>query len=160
MTAVGGVRDAPVTPHAGSGARPVMLATFDVPVRADAASLAVDSAVESGQPLVLVNVVELPIRPMTSSWGSEVVVLEDVEASLRTPAELATSLAVAVERLRVVSPRPLAALIELVGERCPGLLVLGADPARMRGRAYRRAVRAIHSSAPCLVWTGDEHDGR
>ena len=66
MTAAGGAPDAPVTPRAGSGARPVMLATFDVPVRADAASLEVDSAVESGQPLVLVNVVELPIRPMTS----------------------------------------------------------------------------------------------
>jgi hypothetical protein len=92
-----------------------MLVTFDVPVRPDAAALAVDSAVESGQQLVLVNLVELTIRPMTASWGAEVVVLEDVDESLRAPAELAASLAVAVERLRVVSPRPLAALLALVG---------------------------------------------
>ena len=52
-----------------------MLVTFDVPVRADAAALAVDSAVESGQQLLLVNLVELTIRPMTASWGAEVVVL-------------------------------------------------------------------------------------
>ena len=105
-----------------------MLVTFDVPVRADAAALAVDSAVESGQQLVLVNLVELTIRPMTASWGAEVVVLEDVEESLRAPAELAASLAVAVERLRVVSPRA-------ARSRCSSssasarraLLVLGAD---------------------------------
>ena len=62
-----------------------MLVTFDVPVRADAAALAVDSAVESGQPLVLVNLVELTIRPMTASWGAEVVVLEDVESRSARP---------------------------------------------------------------------------
>jgi len=142
--------------HATSASRPVMLVTFDVPVRADAAELAVDAAVESGQDLLLVNLVELPIRPMTFSWGSETVVLEDVDASLRAPAELAHALAVTVERLRVVSPRPLAALMELVGERLPGLLVLGADTGRMRGRRYRKAARRIREEAPCLVWIPGE----
>ena len=52
-------RGAVTQPGAASEARPVMLVTFDVPVRADAAALAVDSAVESGQQLVLVNLVEL-----------------------------------------------------------------------------------------------------
>lgn len=135
-----------------SSSRPVMLVTFDVPVRPDAAAIAVDSAVESGQPLLLVNVVDLPIRPMTASWGSEVVVLGDVDASLREPAELAHSLAVAVERLRVVTPRPMRALLELVSERAPGLIVLGADATRMRKRAYRKAARTIRDGAACLVW--------
>jgi hypothetical protein len=135
-----------------SGSRPVMLVTFDVPVREDAAAVAVDSAVESGQPLLLVNMVDLPIRPMTASWGQEVIVFEDVDASLRAPAELAHSLAVAVERLRIVSPRPMRALLELVGERRPGLLVLGADAARMRRRKYHKAARTIREGASCLVW--------
>ena len=146
--------DAP--PHASSAARPVMLATFDVPVREDAAELAVDSAVESGQRLIVVNVVEMPIRPMTASWGTEVVVMEDVDTSLRAPAELAQSLRVEVERLRVVSPRPLTALLELVGERSPGLLVVGPDTSRMRRRAYRKAARKIRDEAPCLVWLAPE----
>src|SRR5438552_2605540 len=124
--------DAPL--RFSSGARPVMLVTFDVPVREDAAVLAVDSAVESGQRLIVVNVVEMPIRPMTASWGTEVVVMEDVDLSLRAPAELAHTLSVEVERLRVVSPRPLTALLELVGERSPGLLVVGPDTSRMRRR--------------------------
>jgi hypothetical protein len=143
-----------------SSSRPVMLVTFDVPVRSDAAALAVDSAVESGQPLLLVNVVDLPIRPMTAAWGQDVVVLEDVDASLRAPAELAHSLAVTVERLRVVSPRPVTALLELVGERLPGLLVVGPDRSRIGRRRLRRAERRICRSAPCLVWTGADLETR
>lgn len=141
-----------------TGARPVMLVTFDVPVDPRAAEIAVDAAVESGQPLIVVNVVDLPIRPMTSSWGTEVVVTEDVDDSLRAPAELARSLAVAVERIKLVSPRPLAALLELVGERLPGLLVVGPDRARIRRRKLARAEKRIKRDAPCLVWTGTEFD--
>lgn len=143
---------------AASSSRPVMLVTFDVPVRPGAAAIAVDSAVESGHPLLLVNLVDLPIRPMTASWGQEVIVLEDVDASLRAPAELASSLAVAVERLRVVSPRPLQALLELVGERRPCLLVLGPDRTRMGRWRLRRAERQIRQSAPCLVSTGGDFE--
>jgi len=143
---------------AASGSRPVMLVTFDVPVRPDAAAVAVDSAVESGQPLLLVNVVDLPIRPMTASWGQEVVVLEDVDASLRRPAELAHSLAVEVERLRVVSPRPTRALLDLVAEREPGLVVVGPDRTRMGRWRLRRTERRICRSAPCLVWTSADFE--
>jgi hypothetical protein len=74
---------------------------------------------------------------------------------LRAPAELARSLAVAVERIRLVSPRPLTALLELVSERLPGLLVVGPDRSRIGRWRFRRAERRIRRSAPCLVWTGD-----
>jgi nucleotide-binding universal stress UspA family protein len=155
-------RDRTIVPHrAGSaGGRPIMLVTFDVPVDPHAAELAVDAAVEAGQPLVVVNVVEMPIRPMTSSWGQEVVVTEDVDDSLRAPAELAHSLAVAVERIKLVSPRPLKALLELVAEREPGLLVVGPDRRRMGRWRLRRAERRICGSAPCLVWIGADLDAR
>jgi nucleotide-binding universal stress UspA family protein len=155
-------RDRTVTPtHAGrSGARPIMLVTFDVPVDAQAAELAVDAAVESGQPLLVVNVVDMSFRPMTASWGQEFVVTEDVDESLRAPAELAHSLAVAVERIRLVSPRPLTALLELVSERLPGLLVVGPDRSRIGRWRLRRAERRISRSAPCLVWTGADLETR
>ena len=139
-----------------SSARPIMLVTFDVPVDPYAAELAVDAAVESGQQLVVVNVVDMPFRPMTASWGQEVVVTEDVDQSLRAPAELALSLAVAVERIKLVSPRPLTALLELVAERLPGLLVIGPDRRRMGRWRLQRAERRIRAAAPCLVWTGAE----
>jgi len=136
--------------------RPVLLVTFDVPVDPRAAELAVDAAVESGQPLIVVNVIDMPMRPMTASWGTEVVVTEDVNCSLSAPAELARSLAVSVERIRLVSPRPLTALLELVDERLPGLLVIGPDRARLGRRRLARAERRIRSAAPCLVWTSAE----
>jgi nucleotide-binding universal stress UspA family protein len=148
------------TVRKATGGRPVMLVTFDVPVDPHAAELAVDAAVEAGQPLVVVNVVDMPIRPMTASWGMEVVVTDDVDDSLRAPAELARSLAVAVERIRLVSPRPLTALLELVAERLPGLLVVGPDRGRMGRWRLRRAERRIRRSAPCLVWTGADLDAR
>lgn len=153
MTVGGAQRPASVTVRRGHEARPVLLLTFDVPVAADAAELAVDTAVESGQPLLVANVVELPMRPMTASWGQEIVVAEDVDASLRAPAELAHSLSVAVERVRLVSPRPVAALLELVAERRPGLIVLGPDPRRMKPRRLARLERKVRESVPCLVWS-------
>jgi len=152
VTLRGASREVVASAVGNAAARPVLLLTFDVPVLPEAAQLAVDTAVESGQPLMVVNAVELTIRPMTASWGHEVIVAEDVDESLRAPAELAASLAVRVERIKLVSPRPVAALLELVGERTPGLLVLGADARRMRGRAYRKAVERIRDEATCLVW--------
>ena len=58
---------ATVTPTAG---RPVVLATLDVPFSEEATAFAVDSAVESGQPLVLVNVAEvLPTAYTSLGYG-------------------------------------------------------------------------------------------
>jgi nucleotide-binding universal stress UspA family protein len=138
-----------------SGARPVMLVTFDVPFSAEAASLAVESAVESGQPLMVVNVAEMPILPISLAMGYDYAGSDEVEESLRSPAALAHSLAVQVERLRVSSPHPVQALLELVAERSPGLLVLGPDPARVRRRLYRKAAKRVRNEAPCLVWLAD-----
>jgi nucleotide-binding universal stress UspA family protein len=139
----------------GSG-RPVMLATLGVPFEPAAATLAVDTAVEAGQPLVVVNVVELLLAPASVMLGyGDLDDDPEDAAALRAPAELAHSLGVRVERLRVQSPHPVQALLELAAERRPGLLVFGPDRARMRGRAYRRAVKAVRSRASCLVWLPD-----
>ena len=42
-----------------SAGRPVLLATLDVPFSEEAIAFAIDSAVENGQPLVLLNVAEV-----------------------------------------------------------------------------------------------------
>ncbi len=135
-----------------SGARPVLLATFDVPFAPEAAALAVESAVESGQPLLVVNVAPISILPISLAMGYEYAGTDEVEASLRQPAELAYSLAVPVERLRVSSPHPVDALLELVSERAPGLLVLGPDRTKVRRRLYRKAAKRVSSEVACLVW--------
>jgi nucleotide-binding universal stress UspA family protein len=138
-------------PH-GAGPRPVLLATLEAPLTAEASALAVDTAVESGQPLVVVNAVESSLAPCGLVLGYDTIVPPDVEESLRAPADLAHSLGVPVERLRLRSPRPLDALLELVSERSPGLLVVGPDLARIRARVWRKAARRIRAEAGCLVW--------
>src|SRR5262245_45948280 len=143
-----------VTRLAG-GARPVLLATLDVPFAEGAIAFAVDSAVESGQPLLVVNVAEI----LLTHWslvGYGYVENEELQSELYKPAELAHSLAVRVERLRVCSPHPLDALLAVVAERNPGVLVFGPDRLHMRRRTYERAARRLSERAGCLVWTEAE----
>jgi hypothetical protein len=133
--------------------RPVLLATIEVPFEKDAAAFAVDSAVECGQPLVVVNVHEIPLGPLCIQMGyGPLEPDEDEAARLRAPAELAHALGVQIERLRVMSPHPVAALLQLAAERRPGLLVFGPDRTRLKPRRYRRAVKRIRAESPCLLW--------
>jgi len=131
--------------------RPVLLATLDVPYAEEATAFAVDSAVENGQPLLLVNVAEV-LPTAYSLLGYGYVERESLQEALRLPAELARSLAVPVERLRVCSPHPIDALLEVAAERNPAVLVFGPDREHVPSRRYRRAERAMRERAPCLVW--------
>jgi nucleotide-binding universal stress UspA family protein len=138
-----------------AAARPVLLATLDVPFAEEAATFAVDSAVESGQPLVVVNVAE--IHPTHWSLvGYGYIERDELQRELGKPAALAHSLAVRVERLRVCSPHPIDALLEVVAERNPGILVFGPDRTHMRRRKYERAARCLRERSTCLVWTETE----
>lgn len=137
---------------AASANRPVMLVTFDVPFEPEATALAVDAAVESGQRLIVVNVAEVPLGPISLAMRYEYVGTQEVEEALRAPAELAHSLAVDVERLRLCSPRPVDALLELVAERAPGLLVVGPDRKQLKRRLYAKWTKRISEGAACLVW--------
>jgi len=133
--------------------RPVLLATLGVPFDPAACEVAVDAAVESGHPLVVVNAVELPPLAMSVRMGYDQLPYDAADDErFRAPAELAASLGVAVERVRVRSPRPLEGLFEVVAERAPGLLVFGPDRQRIKRRVYRKAAKAIRDRAACLVW--------
>lgn len=141
---------------AGRGGRPVLLATIDAPFDEDAATFAVESALECGQPLIVANVLEIPLGPLCVALGyGPLDPTEEVAANLRAPAELAQSFGVMLERLRVLSPHPVDALLELVGERKPGLLVFAPDRRAVKPRAYRRAAKKISAKANCLVWMAD-----
>jgi nucleotide-binding universal stress UspA family protein len=132
-----------------------MLATFDVPFEPAAAEIAVDAAVESGQRLLVVNVSLVALLPASLMLRYEYLETQELTDALRAPAELAASFNIPVELLRVSSPHPADALLELVTEREPGLLVLGPDLARVRGRVYRKAIKRIRERTSCLVWLAD-----
>jgi hypothetical protein len=144
-----GVESVPV---AAGKVRPVVVATLEAPLTDEAARIGVDSAVEAGQPLLVVNAVESLLAPCGLVLGYDYVAPPDVEESLRSPAALAHSLGVQVERFCLRSPRPVDALLAFVVERSTGLLVVGPDRTRIGRWRYRRAVRKIRESAPCLVW--------
>jgi nucleotide-binding universal stress UspA family protein len=136
--------------------RPVLLATLGVPFDPDASAFAVDAAVEAGQPLIVANVVELPPLTMSVRMGyDQLPETADDEEAFRAPAALAHSLGVEVERLRVRSPRPVDALLELTAERAPSVLVFGPDLERIKRRIYRKAAKAIRNRASCLLWLAD-----
>ena len=134
-----------------SGDRPVLLATLDVPFSEEATAFAVDTAVENGKPLVVVNAAEVLVTAY-ALLGYGYVERDELQEALRKPAELAHSLAVQVERLRVCSPHPVDALLEVAAERDPAILVFGPDPRHLSSRRYRRAERAVRERSPCLVW--------
>ena len=139
-----------VTPRSGAE-RPVLLATLDVPFSKEAIAFAVDCAVESGQRLMLVNAAEVLVTPSTMA-GYGYVERRELQDELLKPAELAASLAVPVERLRVCSPHPVDALLDTVAERNPSVLVFGPDPTLLKRRTYRRAAKRIVDRVACLVW--------
>ena len=89
--------------------RPVLLATLGVPFDRDASAFAVDAAVEAGQPLIVVNVVELPPLTMSVNLGYDQLPdrPEDEEA-FRAPAALARS----TSRIPAgcISPRSMSAV--------------------------------------------------
>lgn len=131
----------------------MLLATLGVAFDEAAAAFALDAAVESGQPLIVVNAVELPPMPLSLVLGyDQAADPPELLDALRAPAELARSLGVEVERLRVRSLRPVQALLELTAERQPGLLVFGPDRTKLSGRRYRKAAKAVREQAACLVW--------
>jgi hypothetical protein len=76
----------------------------------------------------------------------------EVSESIQRSADLARSLGVRVERLRIRSPRPMTALLELVHERRPGILVFGPKRSALRPRRYGTAVAALRELTDCLVW--------
>jgi len=147
----------PATPQ--RRARPVVLATMSVPVNARAEDMAIASALEAGAPLVVANLLELPPYPATLMLlgpGGATLPHEEALEEVRATAARAAAFGIRTELLRVSSPRPVRALLELVAERDAGLLVFGPEPRRTRRRRMRAAARQVRRRAPCLVWVAPD----
>src|SRR5688572_17531374 len=103
-----------------TAARPVVLGTLSVRVDPSAERMAIDSAVEAGVPLVLVNLLRLlPFPGTLATVGAEGLNLpheEDLDA-VRATAQRAAELGVKTELLRVTTRRPVQALLEIAAER-------------------------------------------
>ncbi len=139
--------------------RPVVLATLSVRVDPTAERMAIESALEAGVPLILVNLLRLPNYPTTIALlGAEAATLpheEDYEA-VRATADMAAQLGIQTELLRVTSRRPVVALLQVLHERDAGLLVFGPDLRLTSRRRFRSVARRVREQAGCLVWVAPD----
>jgi hypothetical protein len=71
---------------------------------------------------------------------------------VRATAVRAGTLGIGTELLRISSRRPIAALIELIGERRASLLVLGPDVRRIPRWHLWLAARRVRRQTDCLIW--------
>lgn len=140
-------------------ARPVLLATLSVRVDPSAERMALESALEAGVRLVLVNILRLRPYPTTFGLlGHEGMTLpheEDLDA-VRATARRAAELGVRTELLRVTTRRPVAALVQISRERDAGLLVFGPDLKRTGRRRFQRIARRLRREADCLIWVAPD----
>ena len=132
-----------------------MLGTLSSRVDPDAEEMAIASAIEAGVPLLVVNAVPMPAclhaLAVASRNGLSFPVEEDYE-QVRATAERAASFGLRVEHLRVSSPRPSKALVQVANERGAGLMVLGPERGHVSRRRLRRAAREVRRNTACLIW--------
>ena len=147
---------APPPTASGTRARPVVLATLGVPFDGDAARLAVQAALESGSRLIVLDAVQLPLWPQAIATRHADIELAEDRERIRALAGQAAGLGLDVEHLRVRSPHPVDALLEVAGERQAALLVVGPDRSRLKPRPFSRMVRRIRRRASCLLWVAGE----
>jgi hypothetical protein len=140
-------------------ARPVVLATLAVRVHPSAERMAIDSAIEAGVPLLLVNLIPLPLYVRTlvlvGPEGTTLPHEEDLDA-VRATARRAADLGVKTELLRVRTRHAVKALLEILHERDAGLLVFGPDLGRVGRLRFRATARKVRREAACLVWVAPD----
>lgn len=153
-------RNDPLLPPApadgGSRDRPVMLATLAVPFDPDSARVAIQAAMEGGVKLIVVDAVEMPFWPQSLATRRADLEEESDRDAIRALVQQTAALGLEVEHLRVRSPRPAEAVIQIATERRAGLLVFGPDPSRFKPRFFSRVVRRIRKRASCLLWIAGE----
>jgi K+-sensing histidine kinase KdpD len=135
---------------------PVLLATFDhAPFEADAARVAVEAAADLRSTVYVVDVVRGARHAERRIPPAQAAALRDVVAR-------ATELGVELESLTVASRRPAAALLEVVEDRRPALIVLATDQTvlrrfrRPRRRWHRRFIRVFAEQTSCLLWVAQD----
>jgi nucleotide-binding universal stress UspA family protein len=126
----------------------VLLATLATAVEPGAERMAVDSALEAGVSLVLVNAISMPHAPRSHRRDLST----GAHRALRATAERATRLGIHTELLHVVSPRPASAIVEIANERRAALVVLGQRTGLAARLRLHRAARTIRHGTTCLVW--------
>ena len=139
--------------------RPVILGTLALRPDPTAEQMAINSCLDSGSPLVIVNSVQLPPYPttmMVGGLGAMVLPHEDDREAVAQCADRIASLGIDVETVGLFTPRPVRALLDFAGRRSPGLLIFGPLLSEIGRLRMRLAERRIRRDATCLVWVAPD----
>jgi nucleotide-binding universal stress UspA family protein len=140
-------------------ARPVVLATLQVRVDPSAERMAIDSAIEAGVPLLVVNLVPLPLYVSTMVLvGPAGTTFPHEEAldAVRATARRAADLGLKTELLRVRTRHAATALLQVARERDAGLVVFGPEIGPVGRLRFRATARKVRRDADCLVWVAPD----
>lgn len=140
----------------------VVLATFEgAALQPAAARLAAEAAADMRSALLVVDAVG--VRPGRRGAGRAVAPTpRALAAGLAAVALHAEELGVEVESVRAASLAPRRALLAVVADRRPALVVLGTDPTALgrfrtpTRREHRRLVDELGAQASCLLWTAQD----
>jgi len=150
-------RDRPAPPQAAPAARdvrPVMLLTLNVPFEEEAVAFAIDTAVQTGAELYICDAIPLEYRNYVGHVARQYA--EQLNRKhLDAVARQARDRGVRTTQLAFHNPKPVRAALAVAAEQHVGLLVFGADRARLGRWSFRRATRRIREEAACLVWVGE-----
>lgn len=139
-------------PAAAPAVRPVMLLTCNVAFDQAAVGVAVDAAREAGAELFLCDAIPLGfssyIDQMARRFGEH-----DNRREMDEVAREARARGIRTTQMVFHNPKPIAAALEVCREQRIGLLVFGADRARLGRLTYRRAIHRLRRDASCLLWT-------
>ncbi|MCX6369775.1 MAG: universal stress protein [Solirubrobacterales bacterium] len=148
----------PSAPIAGASG-PVVLATLALRPDPTAEQMAIDSCLDAGAPLILVNAVQLPMYPTTMLvLGPAATVLphEDDRVAVSEAADRIAALGIPVELVGLFSPRPVQAVLKLLTQRNAALLVFGPLLSEVGRLRMRTATRRLRRDASCLVWVAPD----
>jgi len=154
-------RSSLVTPVAAvpGASGPVVLATLALRPDPTAEQMAIDSCLEAGAPLILVNAVQIPMYPTTMIVaGASAMVLphEDDRVAVRAAGDRIAALGIPVEVVGLFSSRPVKAIVRLLGERNAALLIFGPLLSEVGRLRLRTATRRLRRDANCLVWVAPD----
>jgi hypothetical protein len=133
-------------PSSGRRERPVLLATLAAPLDPSATEFALGCAIEAEQLLVIAGFAQVPAGRGITLPAPE------LDAILQPAIDQVSAHPICAQVLKVRSPRPLKAILEVADEFDAGLLAFGPDLEKLRPRRYRRAARFLAREAGCLVW--------
>lgn len=131
-----------------------MLLTCDVPFDEVAVGVALDAAADSGGEFYVCDAIPLGFSSYTDQMARRFGE-NDLRREMESLVRRARERGVRAQQFVFHNPKPIVAALEVCRNENVGLLVFGADRARLSRWSYRAAVKRLRRDTHCLLWVND-----